>query len=1165
MNFATWNVRGINKAPHQKELQNFIFVNKIDFMGVLETKVKVTNALGISKKINKNWRWLFNYDYHYNGRIWVGWNPNVWEISLYSQSSQFITCNARLIEKNLNIIVTFVYAFNDAIDRVPLWDYILSTSNSPTPWAFLGDFNCITSLNEVLGGREHWTPAMQSFKDCLFNSGLEPMRTIGDIFTWFNKRSHDPVYKRLDRMVVNSAWFNIYTEGNVFVKHRGIMDHNPLLFEEPIQLQNFVQDSSTLSYCFVNLIRIHSNVQTARVNLEHLQASLSSSVDSDKFNEEKNLISNLNLALAQEESLLKQKARVKWLQLGDNNNSFFHQKFKVNWNQGKILSLQNTDGNLVYGQEPCASVAVQYFTQLLGAPANSDSIDLSSVNCKEISDAQSRLLVASVTDTIIFDTIKSMKKNKAPGSDGVNAEFFLATWHITGTSFCAAVRYFFDHGSMPSGVNSTFITLIPKVVAPTRMQDFRPISLCSVLYKCISKILSSRLKKIMPALVDISQSAFIPGRSISDNILLSRELFRGYERETGVPKCALKIDLYKAFDSIHWNFIIAVLERMRFPGVMIGWIKACICSTRFSIKLNGIVHGYFKGTTGLRQGDPMSPYIFALCMNILSCILNNTPANFKYHWRCKELKIDHLFFADDVLCFSHGSKQSVQHILNSINSFSGWSGLAPSISKSTGFLCNCDDGFSTWFNILSIPRGTFPVRFFGVPLISSQLCVNDWMPIIDRITSRLHSWATLLLSLAGRVMLIRSVVHAIEAFWGNHFLLPASIHHTIQSMLTRFLWKGNINHKGGAKIAWTSICLPREEGGLDLKNMIDWNHAQVIHHLIKVVTKSCSLWARWVNATVLNNKSFWTLKIPTDCSWIWRKVLKLRRVALQFITYSIGSRNDISLWFDPWWGGVCLADSYTSTIISQCGLHHSAMLSSVIHLGAWRLPRPNSRHHHLDPLLFHWLEISITHPLLLMGQILCFGMASMQSRLRLGILGILSETWVSLCCGLVWHRLRVARYAHHQWLICHGRLNTLSRLHRFGIVDSQQCFLCIGGRETISHLFVHCTYSKWILSRILAMLGLSIAGDTWLSLLNSLIDLQDSSRSVLALCMVQIFFYHIWRERNTRAHNKGVFGPAKLLHGILVDLVARLQSSVWFNNLACNRPDLHSCISCIAL
>lgn len=178
-------------------------------------------------------------------------------------------------------------------------------------------------------------------------------------------------------------------------------------------------------------------------------------------------------------------------------------------------------------------------------------MDLSSVGCKEISEEQARLLVAPVTDIIIFDTIKRMKKNKAPGPDGVNVEFFLATWHITGASFCTAIRYFFDHGLLPPGVNSTLIALIPKMVAPTKMQDFRPISLCTFLYKCISKIIAYRLKKIMHSIVDISQSAFIPGRSISDNILLAQELFRGYDRETGVPKCALKIDLHKAFDSIH--------------------------------------------------------------------------------------------------------------------------------------------------------------------------------------------------------------------------------------------------------------------------------------------------------------------------------------------------------------------------------------------------------------------------------------------------------------------------------------------------------------------------------------------------------------------------------------------------------------------------------------
>ncbi|XP_074347029.1 uncharacterized protein LOC141685850 [Apium graveolens] len=554
-------------------------------------------------------------------------------------------------------------------------------------------------------------------------------------------------------------------------------------------------------------------------------------------------------------------------------------------------------------------------------------------------------------------------------------------------------------------------------------------------------------------------------------------------------------------------------------------------------------------------------------MNIFSCILSKTPEGYKYHWRCKELRLNHLFFADDVLMFSHGSKLSVKHIMDSMALFSSWSGLIPSINKSSSYLCNCDSDFTTWFDTLSIPRGNLPVKFLGVPLISSQLCVNDCMPLVEKITSRLQSWATILLSLAGRVMIIKSIVHAIEAFWCNHFLLPSAIHATIQSMLTRFLWKGNINNKGGAKVAWNVICLPREEGGLGLKNMAEWNKAQLIHHLIKVITRSKSLWATWVNSTVLKHGHFWTISIPTDCSWIWRKVLKFRSMALQFLNYSVGSGDSFSLWFDPWWGGTCLANSQTSSIISQCGLHHSAKLSGIIHNGSWRLPTPNRMHHHLDPLLIHWLN-TFDHP-----TINSAGIDMIQWD---GIDATKISTWhiwssirsradLVPWCKAVWHRLRITRYAHHQWLVCHGRLGTLARLNRFGIVDSQQCFLCISGRETDSHLFVHCTFSRWILARILGKLGIGIIGNTWLALLSHLADLHDKPRGLLALCLVQIYCYHIWRERNARAHNKGVFGPNKLIQGIFIDFIARLSTSHWFSNLASSRTDLHSCISNLLL
>lgn len=138
MKFASWNVRGLNKSPHQKELVNFILANQISFMEIMETKVKIVNACAVAKKISRNWKWSFNYEHHYNGRVWVGWDPNLWDIVEHSKSSQHISCQATFLEKNIVFLITFVYAFNDAADRLHLWDNICSLSTTTTPWCLMG-------------------------------------------------------------------------------------------------------------------------------------------------------------------------------------------------------------------------------------------------------------------------------------------------------------------------------------------------------------------------------------------------------------------------------------------------------------------------------------------------------------------------------------------------------------------------------------------------------------------------------------------------------------------------------------------------------------------------------------------------------------------------------------------------------------------------------------------------------------------------------------------------------------------------------------------------------------------------------------------------------------------------------------------------------------------
>ncbi|XP_071689267.1 uncharacterized protein [Rutidosis leptorrhynchoides] len=243
-----------------------------------------------------------------------------------------------------------------------------------------------------------------------------------------------------------------------------------------------------------------------------------------------------------------------------------------------------------------------------------------------LSEANACTLELSFSETEIWDAVKGCGGSKAPGPDGFNLNFYKKFWNDIKHDLIAAVQWFWDTGEISRGCNASFITLVPKRSNPTSLNNYRPISLIGSYYKIIAKILSNRLKKVVPNLVGFKQSAFIKGRNILDGALKINKTLEFIRKKH--DKCLIfKVDLEKAFDCLNWDFLMEVMELMGFGVKWRSWILTCIKSASISILVNGSPMDEFKFERGVRQGDPLSPFLFIIVAEGLNLLTKSAVQN----------------------------------------------------------------------------------------------------------------------------------------------------------------------------------------------------------------------------------------------------------------------------------------------------------------------------------------------------------------------------------------------------------------------------------------------------------------------------------------------------------------------------------------------------------
>ncbi|TXG69366.1 hypothetical protein EZV62_004301 [Acer yangbiense] len=849
------------------------------------------------------------------GKLWIFWKDfNAFEVTLIT--TQMVS--GWFVKEGQRILVSFVYAKCSYAERRELWRHLEENQVSDFPWVVLGDFNVIRRDAERIGGSPRPLLSMMEFNDCLHHCGLIDLLNTGQRMSWCNGREGvSRSWAKLDRVLINNAFSSSYGSAHFKYLSRKYSDHCPMVVytDTPFSLYG------PSPFRFLNMWRSHDSF-------------LSCVKDAWTRNDSASGLLKLAIRLKRTKVALRAWNKNVFGRVGENIQALeermelLENQLQSGFSEEVEVDYLTTKLEIHVWENRESSCLGQI--NFLSESSEVETCDISGLIQRQISNDDNDFLCSIPTEEEVKRAMFSIPKDSSPGPDGFGSEFYMSCWDIVKDDVMDAAVDFFQGTLLSRFYSSSFIVLIPKVDNPASFDKFRPISLCSMAYKIFSKIIVFRLTDLVEKLVSHEQGAFIPGSSIFENITLAQEMVHSLHKKVTGGNVMVKLDMAKAYDRVNWSFLLEVLKAFGFSDSFHKIIYNCVGSPWFSVMMNGAFKGFFQSTRGLRQGDPLSPFLFILMEEVLTRLLRK---NFEsgrigrfYHPIGAPL-VSHLLYADDILIFANGGKRSIRNLVKALETYEKWSGQRINKDKSAIFPSKYISSARKrdLLRVTGFREGYFLVTYLGAPLVYGKLSSRILEPLVEKIRNKIAGWKFKLLSQGGRLILLRHVLSSMPIHLMSVVNVPGVTISKINSLLANFLWGEMDGRRKTHWRSWGKVCKPTSEGGLGLRDLKDVQKSFLMKFAFRLLTSN-NLWSDFFRAKYCRNDHILVRKgRPTD-SRFWRSMVAIIPEVVDNVKILVQGGNS-SFWFDRWLasGPLSVSTDYISNkkmCIKDCWLNN---------------------------------------------------------------------------------------------------------------------------------------------------------------------------------------------------------------------------------------------------